>query len=72
MKAGAFELTPEFAHFKAVMRRVLSVTKTEIDALVEQAKAESPRKGNRHAPGRKRRKRQTSTSSKKTLPKLDN
>lgn len=57
MKPAAFESTPEFAHFKAVMRRVLRVPKAELDALVERAKKESPRNGDRHAPGRKRAKR---------------
>ena len=68
MKAGAFERTPEFTHFKAVMRRVLAVPKIELDALVEQAKAGSPRNGDKHAPGRKRgakqkRKRPLSSSA---------
>lgn len=57
MKPATFELTPEFAHFKAVMRRVLAVPKAELDELVERAKKESPRNGDRHAPGRKRLKR---------------
>lgn len=57
MKAGSFESTPEFAHFKAVMRRIIAVPKAEIDTLVERAKKDSPRNGDRHAPGRKRAKR---------------
>jgi len=63
MKAGAFESTPEFAHFKSVMRRVLAVPKTELDALVEQAKKDSPRNGDRHAPGRKKRRRRKRTGT---------
>jgi len=57
MKPAAFESTPEFSHFKAVMRRVLAVPKTELDELVERAQKESPRKGDPHAPGRKRMRR---------------
>ena len=33
MQPKRFESTPEFAHFKAVMRRVLAVPKAELDAL---------------------------------------
>jgi hypothetical protein len=54
MKPAAFESTPKFAHFKAVMRRVLAVPKAELDELVERAKKESPRNGDPQAPGRKR------------------
>lgn len=57
MKPAQFESTPEFNHFKAVMRHVLAVPKAELDELVERAKKESPRNGDPHAPGRKRTKR---------------
>lgn len=53
MQPRKFEATPEFAHFKAVMKSVLAVPKPELDALVEQAAKESPRNGNSHAPGKK-------------------
>jgi hypothetical protein len=54
MKAIPFDSTPEFQHFKDVMRGVLAVPKARLDALVEAAKEESPRKNNPHAAGRKR------------------
>jgi len=54
MKAAPFDSTPEFQHFKDVMRGVLSVPKKRLDELVEAAKESSPRKGNPHAPGQKR------------------
>jgi hypothetical protein len=59
MKERAFDSTPEFQHFKNVMRGVLAVPKARLDELVKEAEQASPRKGNPHAPGRKsvRRKR---------------
>jgi hypothetical protein len=54
MKAKTFESTPEFQHFRDVMRDVLAVPKACLDALVEAAKESSPRKGNPNAPGKKR------------------
>jgi len=61
MKAPSFDSTPEFQHFKSVMRGVLAVPKARLDALVEQAKKDSPRVGNPNAPGKKRKtKRQRS------------
>lgn len=56
MKAAPFDATPEFEHFKEVMRGVLAVPKKRLDELVRESKDESPRKGNPHAPGRKRQK----------------
>jgi len=53
----AFDKTPEFQHFKEVMRDVLSVPKKRLDELVKEAKAQSPRNGNPDAPGQKRAKR---------------
>ena len=55
MKEPAFDSTPEFQHFKEVMRGVLSVPKGRLDELVERAKRESSRVGNPNAPGKKRR-----------------
>lgn len=57
MKEPSFDSTPEFEQFKNVMRRVITVPKERLDELVEQAKRESPRNGNPHAPGRKTAKR---------------
>ncbi|MGA2714088.1 MAG: hypothetical protein ABSG41_13360 [Bryobacteraceae bacterium] len=50
-----FNSTPEFHHFKNVMRKVIAVPKTELDRLVQASKDASPRNGNPNAPGRKRR-----------------
>jgi hypothetical protein len=57
MKAAPFDSTPEFQHFKDVMRGVLAVPKKRLDELVANAKEESPRNGDPHAPGQKRTKR---------------
>jgi hypothetical protein len=51
-----FESTPEFANFKRGMKALLAVPKTELDELIQKAKADSPRVGNPHAPGRKKQK----------------
>jgi hypothetical protein len=64
MKEPAFDSTPEFQHFKTVMRGVLAVPKARLDRLVKEAEKASPRKGNPHAPGRKKvnkRRRKAST-----------
>ena len=65
MKATRFDATPEFQHFKEVMRGVLAVPKARLDELVQAAKEESPRKGNPHAPGQKRLKRRKSSRNQK-------
>jgi hypothetical protein len=54
MKADPFNSTPEFRHFTDVMRGVLAVPKKRLDELVREAKENSPRKGDPHAPGQKR------------------
>jgi hypothetical protein len=54
MKVAPFDSTPEFRHFKEVMRGILAVPKKRIDELVQAAKESSPRKDNPHAPGQKR------------------
>jgi hypothetical protein len=59
MKEPTFDSAPEFQHFREVMRGMLKVTKTRLDELVREAKTESSRKGNPHAPGRKAVKRKT-------------
>ena len=66
MKAAPFDSTPEFQHFKEIMRAVLAVPKNRLTELVRKAKEESPRNGNPNAPGQKRA-RKTKTSS--TSPK---
>jgi hypothetical protein len=58
MKAAPFDSTPEFRHFKDVMRGVLAVPKERLDELVAKAKEESPRNGDSHAPGQKRKTKQ--------------
>ena len=55
MKAEPFDSTPEFQHFKEVMRAVLAVPKKRLDELVRIAKERSPRNGDPHAPGQKRK-----------------
>jgi len=57
MKAAPFDATQEFQHFKDVMRGVLAVPKKRLDELVREAKENSPRNGDPHAPGQKRMKR---------------
>ena len=54
LTAEEFEAQPEFAHFKAVMKRLLAVPKSALDRKVRRAKKRSPRAGNPNAPGRKR------------------
>jgi hypothetical protein len=54
MKEPAFDSTPEFQHFKDVMRGVLAVPKQRLDELVREAKENSPRNGDPNAPGQKR------------------
>jgi hypothetical protein len=54
MKPHEFDSTPEFKHFKEVMRGILAVPKKRLDELVQLAKEKSPRNGNPHAPGQKR------------------
>ena len=66
MKEPSFDSTPEFQHFKAVMRGVIAVPKERLDALVRAAKDESPRKGNPDAPGKKRVKRRISSTQPRT------
>jgi hypothetical protein len=53
MKPASFEATPEFRNFDAFMRKIITVSKSELDAMVRAAKETSPRNGDRHAPGRK-------------------
>lgn len=53
MKAAPFDSTLEFQHFKEVMRGVLAIPQKRLDKLVQEAKENSPRKGNPHAPGKK-------------------
>lgn len=55
--APSFNSTPEFQHFKSVMRKLIAVPKAEVDELVLASKESSPRKNNPNAPGRKRVKR---------------
>lgn len=55
MESKEFENTPEFKHFKKVMGEVIAVPKKRLDELVRAAKENSPRNGDPHAPGRKRR-----------------
>jgi hypothetical protein len=65
MKAAQFEATPEFEHFRKVMRGVLAVPKSRLDELVREAKDNSPRNGDPNAPGQKRAKRRISKKPRK-------
>jgi hypothetical protein len=53
LTAEQFKTTPEFRRFKGIMRKLLKVSKAELDRRVEVAKKLSPRAGNPNAPGRK-------------------
>jgi hypothetical protein len=57
LTAEQFEAQPEFERFKEVMRRIIMVSKSEIDARVERARENSPRANNPNSPGRKPTKR---------------
>jgi hypothetical protein len=57
VKSASFESTPEFQHFRDVMRKLIKVPKAEVDQMVRDAAEASPRKNNPTAPGRKRAKR---------------
>jgi hypothetical protein len=67
MKGAPFDSTPEFKHFKEVMREVLAVPKARLDDLVREAKEESPRNGDPNAPGQKRvvKRRKSKSTTKK-------
>jgi hypothetical protein len=65
MKAAPFDSTPEFQHFKDVMRGVLAVPKKRLDELVQKAKDNSSRNGDPEAPGRKRATRRRNKATKK-------
>jgi hypothetical protein len=57
--APSFDTTPQFEHFRNVMRKLIAVPKAEVDELVLASKESSPRKNNPHAPGRKRAKQRS-------------
>jgi len=46
MKAATFDSTTEFAHFQEAMRKVLTVSKVELDQRVESFQKNSPHKRN--------------------------
>lgn len=53
LTADQFEATPEFRKFKSATRKILEVSKADLDERVRHAKETSPRVGNPNAPGRK-------------------
>lgn len=55
MTAEQFEASPEFRAFKRAMKKIMKVSKPELDARVKHAKEISPRARNPNAAGRKRR-----------------
>ena len=50
-----FKDSPEFANFEEGMRKLLTVSKSDLDAMVRNAKDSSPRMDNPNAAGRKRK-----------------
>jgi len=46
--------SPEFRRFRAGMKKLLKIPKTDLDDMVRQAKIASPRADNPNAPGRKK------------------
>ena len=38
----SFDSTPEFQHFRAVMKKLIAVPKAELDEMVKAAKDQSP------------------------------
>jgi hypothetical protein len=53
MTPEEFRATMELAHFTDVMRKLLKVSKVELDKRVRHAKETSQRAGNLNSPGRK-------------------
>jgi hypothetical protein len=51
-----FRASPQFRRFKKGMRRIMKVSKSELDERIRLAKERSARIRNRNAPGRKRQK----------------
>ena len=54
LSAREFLDSPEFRRFRTGMKKLLKVSKTELDRRMEHAIQISPRTGNPRAPGRKR------------------
>jgi hypothetical protein len=52
-----FDSTPEFQHFREVMKRVIKVPKAEMERRLKASSEASPRKDNPDSAGRKRVKR---------------
>lgn len=48
-----FRESPEFRKFKGIMRNILKVSKSDLDAKIRSAKKRSPRLANPNAVGRK-------------------
>lgn len=65
MRPAPFSSTPEFKHFKDVMRKLVQVPKAEVDEMVKKASESSPRKNNPDAAGRKR-----SSKTRKVKPSM--
>jgi hypothetical protein len=55
MTAEQFEKSPEFRRFRTGMKRILTVSKANLDRRVQEAKLNSDRIYNPNAPGRKRK-----------------
>ena len=50
-----FTASPQFRRFKKGMRRIMKVSKAELDGRIRLAKERSPRKDRANSPGRKRK-----------------
>jgi hypothetical protein len=61
VKPSTFDSTPEFAHFRSVMQKLIKVPKAELDRIVKEAAEASPRKNNPNAAGRKPKSRRVKT-----------
>jgi len=60
LTAEQFIATPEFRRLKKGMRKIVKVSKAEIEDRVQRARLSSPRAGNPNAPGRRVQKRNRS------------
>jgi hypothetical protein len=66
MKKLAFDKTPEFAHFRDVMKRLIAVPKAELDEQVRLHAEESRKDPNRRGPKPKAVKRPSARRSNRT------
>lgn len=53
-KPPSFDQTPQFEAFTKAMRGIVTVSKAELDARIEESKRSSPRNNNPYSPGKKK------------------